>query len=671
MEASTNARELFIIEIIINYLQSVYPQIYSDKEIIRKYIQYNKLINKKYLSEENKNVKFTNEDKERLDELNILFFGNEDGTNSSYADLPGNYLMTIRTIKELIKSDNQSIKDTISIIYSLFDNNEISENSEALNYYLNEIIIPSLLMSLGSNYINENINTKISNEEYTFDKYKEIENEEISRIEREKAEKENEKKKLKEKEKKLIEKRKEEKKEQEKLDEKIKAEIEAKTSKEKNENQTKIRNDIKIIKKDLDDKLEKFKLNIILNSSSKLKAVINQINNYADCNIQLTNNTDEDIKNFLMKYCEILKLRADINDSSDIKKIKSLKEKINNKIKDLTQEFGKFSKKTEITDEKLIINKKIKEMDIFFNKDYSDYNEVFGIEKTKNINLQTNYKELEKLIIKFNKLKINIAIYEFNKSDRDFKNFINQLKYYFTLLKTFIQNIMKYNLYNKLLFEIIIDELIEDKNEFFKITNKKQLYQELKNKITHYSDDTDDNNEKIKCIVYNSYKDIENSLDDDGKKILDDDNNNNIFDKKKFNKYLEYSSYIQDKSIPDGINCHKFLKDNINNKIVNIYLYFIFKYENTLKEINNIISDNNNYSDNYRELIEQILYHINIISKCNTTGNDKIQTYIEYIKSIDIYQKFVNDLIKNKENSDNNYINEIKNYMNKNYIDKF
>jgi len=49
MEATTNARQLFIIEIIMNYLQSVYPHIYSDKEIIRKYIQYNKLFNKKYI----------------------------------------------------------------------------------------------------------------------------------------------------------------------------------------------------------------------------------------------------------------------------------------------------------------------------------------------------------------------------------------------------------------------------------------------------------------------------------------------------------------------------------------------------------------------------------------------------------------------------------------------
>ena len=43
MDTITNSRELFIIEIVINYLQSVYPNIYSDKEIIRRYIEYNKL----------------------------------------------------------------------------------------------------------------------------------------------------------------------------------------------------------------------------------------------------------------------------------------------------------------------------------------------------------------------------------------------------------------------------------------------------------------------------------------------------------------------------------------------------------------------------------------------------------------------------------------------------
>ena len=58
MDTITNSRELFIIEIVINYLQSVYPNIYSDKEIIRRYIEYNKLNNKKNLSEINKDVKF-------------------------------------------------------------------------------------------------------------------------------------------------------------------------------------------------------------------------------------------------------------------------------------------------------------------------------------------------------------------------------------------------------------------------------------------------------------------------------------------------------------------------------------------------------------------------------------------------------------------------------------
>ena len=77
----SNSRELFIIEIIINYLQSVYPNIYSDKEIIRNYIEYDNLNNKKHLSKINKIVKFTAEESDRLEELNILFFGNEDGTN--------------------------------------------------------------------------------------------------------------------------------------------------------------------------------------------------------------------------------------------------------------------------------------------------------------------------------------------------------------------------------------------------------------------------------------------------------------------------------------------------------------------------------------------------------------------------------------------------------------
>ena len=226
METITNSRELFIIEIIINYLQSAYPNIYGDKEIIRKYIQYNKLNNKKHLSEDNKDIKFTTEENEKLEELNVYFFGNEDGSSSFYSDLPGNYLMTIRTIKQLISTNNKSIQEAISSIYSLFQNKEITEDSQALNYYLNEIIIPSLLISLDGNYINEKIDTKISRDEYKFDKYKEIEIEEKRKIEKKEREKREEEKKIEEKEKKLIKEKKDKRLEDEKLSEKIKIDIE-------------------------------------------------------------------------------------------------------------------------------------------------------------------------------------------------------------------------------------------------------------------------------------------------------------------------------------------------------------------------------------------------------------------------------------------------------------
>lgn len=666
MEATTNARQLFIIEIIMNYLQSVYPHIYSDKEIIRKYIQYNKLINKKYLSEENKNVKFTNEDKEKLDELNILFFGNEDGTNSSYADLPGNYLMTIRTIKELINSTNKSIQDTISTIYSLFDNNEITENSEALNYYLNEIIIPSLLISLDSNYINENINTKISNEEYTFDKYKEIENEEIKRIEREKAEKENEKKKLEEKEKKLIEKRKEEKKEQEKLNEKIKTELEEKKRKEKSENETKKRNDIKKIKKELDDKLEQFKLNIILNSSSKLKAVINKINNYSDCNNQLLsiNDKDDDIKKFLMKYCEILKLRGNINDTSDIKEINSFKEKINNKIKDLAQELGKFAKKAEISDEKLIINKKIKEMDIFFNKDYSDYNEVFFIEKTKKIVLNNNYKELKDLIIEFNKLKLHIIIYELDKRGGYFQNYIKKLYYYFNVLKILFKNMVEYKLFdNTKLFINIIEYLIDPsyKNKYFKINdNIKILYDKLIKKIKSINK-KDINKEDIEyCIINDTIKEINTKL--------------NEYKLNEYKKIFDIEKFKNTKNINDD-KCKKTKEndnsDENNDDIKNIYLYFFNKYNNILIEINNILNQENKYNDNYQSKVEYILSKIILISKYDNdfNVNVNVKEYLDYIKSIDTYDKFINNYF-NEELTESK-INNILIHLNNIYINKF
>ena len=193
MDLITNSRELFIIEIIINYLQTVYPNIYGDKEIIRKYIIFNKLNNKKNLADIDRNIEFTSDDEAKLEELNILFFGNEDGSNSSYADLPGNYLMTLRNIKQLINSTNNSIQETITTIHSLFENNEITDNEDALKYYLDEIIIPTLLITLDTKYIQEKIDTKISREEYKFDKYKDIYDEEklrIQKIERDRREEE-------------------------------------------------------------------------------------------------------------------------------------------------------------------------------------------------------------------------------------------------------------------------------------------------------------------------------------------------------------------------------------------------------------------------------------------------------------------------------------------------
>lgn len=666
METITNSRELFIIEIIINYLQSAYPNIYGDKEIIRKYIQYNKLNNKKHLSEDNKDIKFTTEENEKLEELNVYFFGNEDGSSSFYSDLPGNYLMTIRTIKQLISTNNKSIQEAISSIYSLFQNKEITEDSQALNYYLNEIIIPSLLISLDGNYINEKIDTKISRDEYKFDKYKEIEIEEKRKIEKKEREKREEEKKIEEKEKKLIKEKKDKRLEDEKLSEKIKIDIEKNQEKNKRESDTKKRNDIKKLKKDFDDTYQKFLLEMNLNIKDPiLKKILEGINDYSQCKDKLRTQTDETIKKKLVKYCELLKIKKDINDTNDINEITKLQKMFNSKIKEFF-ESDKLYEDPKLKDDKTYIKKEINEMDIFFNKNYSEYDRILAIQKNIEIDAKKEFKigELCKIIIEFQLLKNDILINELYVKNIDFKKYMDQLIYYFTILKICFRYCN-----NKEIFILIINHLLIDKEEYFTINPKiSELYAELINKISSIKEDDATDDEK-ECLFYNISKELWKFYN-----LKTFENDTEIFDLNIFNKVITGEGNILDKITNFQENakiCQQYFFQELTptNDMKTLYLYLYKKYEKILFQINpkinrNIKTDKNNYDI----LIKKILSEINKISKKSLKNEEALKNlkqYNDYIKSIYSYEKFTTKYLENYD------INLIKAHYNKIYINKF
>ena len=108
-------RDLFITETIINYLQSLYPNEYSDEEIISRYKEYIKLKSLKKAAKDNEEVKFRTRDKAKLEELNIYFYGNSDGSSTGSGNsIVNNYIKAIENIKALINSNDNAIKDVLA-----------------------------------------------------------------------------------------------------------------------------------------------------------------------------------------------------------------------------------------------------------------------------------------------------------------------------------------------------------------------------------------------------------------------------------------------------------------------------------------------------------------------------------------------------------------------------
>ena len=131
-------RDLFLSEYIINYLQSIYPDIYGDTAIINNYIRY------KILKDKDKED-LTDSDKQELEELNIYFYGNSDGSSSGSGNaLAMNYIKTVNIIKDLISKNDNAVRDTVKNLVQILSIDE-PVNDEAFKTYLNKVIIPELI----------------------------------------------------------------------------------------------------------------------------------------------------------------------------------------------------------------------------------------------------------------------------------------------------------------------------------------------------------------------------------------------------------------------------------------------------------------------------------------------------------------------------------------------
>ena len=132
------SRDLFLSEFIINYLQTTYPDVYSDIAIIHKYIEYKQL---KDLEIEND---LSDKDRQRLDELNVYFFGSSSGELNGDAgyNLITMYKNTVDIIEKLIDTNDTAVHDVVNELVSLIQVN--IKDDDAFKKYINELVLPSI-----------------------------------------------------------------------------------------------------------------------------------------------------------------------------------------------------------------------------------------------------------------------------------------------------------------------------------------------------------------------------------------------------------------------------------------------------------------------------------------------------------------------------------------------
>ena len=470
-----NNRNLFISEEIINYLQSTYQNIYSDNEIIKKYVKYKDLLLKKETSENFKSTIedstfFTPEDDEELETLNRYFYGNSDGSSSGDGNnLAASYLSTISNIKKMIDEHDGNIKDIVVNLTSLLSDNNIPD--ETFKRYLNELIIPGISGNNGITSVQSSatLQRDIIKDEYSKAKLKdykdtkdaelaaEIERKNKIKIKAEQAKQANfeEKKKTLEEEQKL-------------KAVKQAAEEQLRTkNKAKQETENKLVFKEKIAKIDEDIKLKIAKLDIIIKSKlyeksiyllsknkeprkSKEEATKNAdkfTDSYAkkspvDINTQKTKYEKVlgDINDYLSKSSEIKFSEFDLQKKIDynIEKLKNIK-KILKQLKNDDEEDDVDDVKTTIYDRFKLDGKNNSEEDI---KEFNDMikaiidkekNQAKAIEEEKSkFKLEDYEKRLKQAFAIYQNMYNFTKVYFFKFAKPIIEKFIEKLKYLLT-----------------------------------------------------------------------------------------------------------------------------------------------------------------------------------------------------------------------------------------------
>ncbi len=155
-------RDIFISEFIIHYLQSRYPNKYSDQTIVNKYKEYKKLrilkeVSDQYEDKDDGLNKMSDFDLNRLKDLHEYFYGTSDGSNpSSGNNIARDYQIVLSSVKHIIEENDNAIKDIVSNITSLLETSSAdSTNSDIAKIYLEKVVIEPLIIALESSFDEE------------------------------------------------------------------------------------------------------------------------------------------------------------------------------------------------------------------------------------------------------------------------------------------------------------------------------------------------------------------------------------------------------------------------------------------------------------------------------------------------------------------------------------
>ena len=433
------------------------------------------------------------------------------------------------------------------------------------------------------------------------------------------------------------------------------------------------------IEKEINNSLKQIHSDININnnlSNEYFEKLINVINDDDNILELLKNYKDEEIPEVLRRFDDdpqnhYMKLITFVDSITSKSITKEYIRKYNNYLnnlndannyienelyKDLKNEYSKIKLR-----ETLLKIKNNKISDVFPN-----FPELKFIDK--------NIKQIDKLIQKFEKyfsdeIFDNYYISKINNFKDEEKNFISNID---SNIQNFNTNIT--NNKNK-------DEINDYKNDFCVHYYRKITYTCTNSQLTEYVDKNDyfcfpliketNNNEKLITISINSkpkpfenfnkfYLEINEIVDSYNIKITELKENlfelqKNALKNTEINKKLENLKNRIDKILNDNygekliINTHNFLKERINNSLINIFDDIKNKWINLFSDLKTEVSNNlDNYKNSINEFgVYAFLYQQIIIKNISTNFYDSIisQQKNEFNYTISYYYNYLHKLI--------------------------